>query len=158
MRLWSRAAYVAVTGVLTLAGGAAAAAAGWGPTEAVAAGLATAWVLQAPSFWRLAGALARGRSAVRPWLGGIALRLGGLGLVAVAGATTALPARETAMAYVAALMTYLGLEALWLYRRQPDGRPGRPAAGPARDEDDVDDSTRDEHGRAAGAGTRRPHR
>lgn len=118
--MWSRAAYLVVTGVLTVAGGTAAAALGWGSPEAVAAGLAMAWLLQAPSFWRLAGRLARREPAVRDWVGGMALRLGGLALIAVVDATTALPGRDAALAYVAALLAHLGLEAVWLFRRQPD--------------------------------------
>lgn len=131
MRLWSRPAYVAVTGVVTAAGALTAAAAGVGERGAVAAGSATAWVLQAPSFWRLAGTLARGERAVRDWVGGMALRLGGLALIAVVGAATGLAGRDAALAYVAALLVHLGLEAVWLVRRQPG--PGGGATGGTRD-------------------------
>lgn len=132
MKLWSRAGYLTATAVLSVAGGLAAGAFGAGSPGAVAGGLAVAWVLQAPAFWRLAGKLARGQPVVREWVGGIALRLGGLGVIVTAGATTRLPARDAAVAYVVALLAYLALEAVWLFRRQP----ARPGSEPADAEDD----------------------
>lgn len=124
MRMWSRAGYLLATAAVTVAGGLAAAALDAGSPRAVGAGLSVAWVLQAPSFWRLAGTLARGEPAVRDWVGGIALRLGGFGVVVAAGAATELAVRDAAVAYVAALLAYLALEAVWLLRRQP-ARAGR---------------------------------
>lgn len=170
MSAWSRASYLAATAILTAVGAAAAPAIGAGSPAAVAAGLVTAWALQAPSFWRLAGTLARGEPAVRDWVAGMALRLGGLGVVAAAGSATGLSARDTAVAYVAALLVHLALEAVWLFQRQPD--PGEadarrrrdrtagttPGGGPAgagrtsgaEDERDRPDETSDRPGRAAG--------
>lgn len=124
MSPWSRTGYLLATAAVTVAGGLAAAALDAGSPRAIGAGLSVAWVLQGPSFWRLAGTLARGEPAVRDWVGGIALRLGGFGVVVAAGAATGLAARDAAVAYVAALLAYLALEAVWLLRRQP-ARAGR---------------------------------
>lgn len=132
MRLWSRAGYLAATAALTVAGGLGAGALDAGSPRAVAAGLAMAWALQAPSFWRLAGAIARGERAVRDWAGGIALRLGGFGVIVAAGAATGLPTRDAAVAYVAALLAYLALEAVWLLRRQPAAAGGSAGSGTGR--------------------------
>lgn len=152
MRTWSRTSYLAATAALTAAGATTAAARGWGSTEAVVAGLGTAWLLQAPSFWRLAGRLARNEPAVRDWVGGMALRLGGLALIAVVDATTGLPGRDAAVAYVAALLAHLGLEAVWLLQRQPSpgGRDGGAEEGP---DDERENETEE---RAAGGRTAPP--
>lgn len=150
MRLWSRTAYLGVTGALSVVAGATAAGLEVGSSWAVAAGLATAWVLQAPSFWWLAGTLARGEAVLREWVAGMALRLGGLAVIAAVGATTGLPAADAAIAYVGALLVHLGLEVVWLFRRQPDSARGgrargetrQPAPGPGSGtgRDDADDS------------------
>lgn len=142
MRIWSRPAYLVVTAGVTVAGGAIAAGLDAGAPEAVASGLAAAWLLQAPSFWRLAGTLARGEPALRDWLGGIALRLGGLALIAAAGTSTELAGRDAAVAYVAALLAYLALEALWLLRRQP----GADADGASEARNGVSEARNDERG------------
>lgn len=87
---------------------------GVAPTEAVVVGGLAAWTLQAVSFWMLAGRLAEGRDAVRSWIGGMALRWGGL-VVTTAGAWLAgLPYRQTGFACGAALLLLLLLEAGWL--------------------------------------------
>lgn len=117
--VWRRAGYLAVTAAATLAAGLA-----WGSVEpahgtAVAVGLATAWILQAPAFWILAGRLARGEEIVRSWVGGIAARFGGLAVLAVAGDVAGGPRRIVLLAYVAAVFVQLMLEALWLWKRQP---------------------------------------
>lgn len=151
MRTWSRTSYLAATAVLTVAGATTAAARGWGATGAVVAGLGTAWLLQAPSFWRLAGRLARNEPAVRDWVGGMALRLGGLALIAVVDATTGLPGRDAAVAYVAALLGYLGLEAVWLLQRQPS--PGGREGGAERPDDERENETEE---RTAGGRTASP--
>lgn len=148
MRPWSRVGYLLATATVTVAGGLTAAALDAGSPRAVAAGLSVAWVLQAPSFWRLAGTLARGEPAVREWVGGIALRLGGLAVVAAAGAATGLAARDAAVAYVAALMAYLALEAVWLLRRQPAAAGRRADEGTRRN----GDSGNQIHGRAPATG------
>lgn len=118
--LWGRAGYLAATAAATLAAGAA-----WATIEpahatAVAVGLGTAWILQAPAFWVLAGRLARGRRAVRSWIGGIAARFGGLAVLAVAGDVAGGPAAIVLLAYGAAVFVQLMLEALWLWKRQPE--------------------------------------
>lgn len=107
--------YAAVTLGLTAAGVGTAVAAG-GPAGAIAAGTLSAWVIQAASFWRLDAALAARRDAVRPWAGGIAARLGGLAIAVVA--TAAAPAGPALpLAYGAALVVFLVVEAAWLSRR-----------------------------------------
>lgn len=154
MRPWSRAGYLLATAAATVAGGLTAAALDAGSPRAIGAGLSVAWVLQAPSFWRLAGTLARGEPALRDWVGGIALRLGGLGVVAAAGAATGLAARDAAVAYAAALLAYLALEAVWLLRRQPPRAGGRPGGGTSRN----GDSANHFHERAPAAGPADDHR
>lgn len=119
-RLWGRAGYLAVTAALTLAAGLA-----WTAVEpahgpAVAVGLGTAWILQAPAFWILAGRLARGRDAVRSWIAGIAARFGGLAVLAVAGDVAGASGAVVLLAYGAAVFAQLMLEALWLWKRQPE--------------------------------------
>ena len=107
-----RAAYIGVTGLLALAAGTAAIAAGI-PTAGVVAGLVLAWAIQAASFWPLAGALEAGRPATNAWVAGMAARFGGLAslwaLSALAGR-----GRTVLLAYAFAVVTYLLLEAVWL--------------------------------------------
>lgn len=172
MRIWTRTGYLAVTAALAAAGTAVALVLLRRAPGAVAAGIATAWVLQAPSFWRLAGAISRNEAAVRDWLGGIGLRLGGLALLAAVGGGPAWPRRDLALAYVATLLAYLLLEAVWLFRLQPEpapaagreratsgsdaGRRGRPRAarrdGPAEGGEDPRDETSADTERAPDAG------
>jgi hypothetical protein len=126
----SRTSYLAVTAAVAAGGGLAAGSLELGASRAVWLGLAAAWALQAPSFWRLAGTLARGEAVLRDWVGGMALRFGGLALLVVAGGGAPLPTGDMALAYAAALLAFLGLEIVWLLRRQPeltepaDGRHG----------------------------------
>ena len=108
-----RAGYLWVT--LALAGaGSAAAIAGGHPALPVVLGVGTAWVVQAASFWLLAGGLASGDPVTRIWITGIAGRFGvGIlvwGLAALAGA----PTRVLMIAYGLALVAFLLLEAGWL--------------------------------------------
>lgn len=121
--LWGRIGYLAVTAAATGAAGLAWAAARPEHAAGVAVGMGTAWVLQAPAFWVLAGRLARGRRAVRSWVGGIAVRFGGLAVLAVAGDVAGAPTRVVLLAYGVAVFAGLMLEALWLWKRQP-GREG----------------------------------
>ncbi len=118
-RLWGRAGYLAVTAAGTVAAGLAWAAVRPSHGPAAAVGLGTAWVLQAPAFWILAGRLARGRRAVRSWIAGIAARFGGLAVLAVAGDVAGGPGAIVLLAYGAAVFVQLMLEALWLWKRQP---------------------------------------
>lgn len=146
MTIWSREGYLAVTAALGASGAATAFVVARGAPAAVAAGIAAAWVLQAPSFWRLAGAIGRNEDATRDWLGGIGLRLGGLALLAAAGGGPAWPRRDLALAYVATLLAYLLMEAVWLFRLQPEtpSRTGRDRATPRSD------AAREERLRASG--------
>lgn len=130
MSPWGRAGYLAVTGLGTTAAGLA-----WwvvGPDHAlpVALGLGTAWVLQAPAFWILAGRLARGEDAFRAWVGGIGARFGGLAVLAVAGGVDEASGKALLLAYGAAVLAQLLLEAVWLWKRQP--RRGGPAGRAGR--------------------------
>lgn len=140
MSLRTRGAYLAVTASTAAAGGAAARALELGSPRAVWLGVAAAWLLQAPSFWYLAGALDRGDPVLRDWVGGMALRLGGLALIGVAGTAAGIRARDAAVAYVAALLAFLALEVVWLLPRAP----AAPASGerPADREDRDDDMGR----------------
>ncbi len=104
-----RVAYVAVTALLALVGGALAVVSGHS-AAGVAAGFALAWAVQAASFWPLAGALEAGRPATSAWVAGMAARFGGL---AILWAFSALfgRGRNAVLAYAFALVTYLLLEA-----------------------------------------------
>jgi hypothetical protein len=108
-----RAGYLAVT-LFVAAAGTVAAAIGGHPVLPVAAGVSVAWIVQAPSFWVLAGGLERGDPITRAWLAGIAGRFGAgvllWALVALAGA----PTRALMIAYGMALVAFLLLEAGWL--------------------------------------------
>jgi len=100
--------------VVTLVGAGVAVALAGGPVER-AWGISVAWLVQAAAFWRLDGALAGGRDATRAWLGGIAVRAGGLG---VTGAL-ALMDRARAdlpVAYGITMLVLLLAEAGWLAR------------------------------------------
>lgn len=112
MRQTHRTAYVALTGILALAGGVAATSGG-ADAKSVAVGLVFGWAVQAASFWPLAGALEAGRPVVVPWVAGMAARFGGL---AALWAVSALSGRgsEAVVAYAFALVTFLLLEAVWL--------------------------------------------
>lgn len=135
MSFRSRTSYLSVTAAVAAAGGLAAGALELGSSRAVWLGLGAAWALQAPSFWRLAGTLARGEAVLRDWVGGMALRFGGLALLVVAGGGAPLPTGDMALAYAAALLVFLGLEIVWLLRRQPELTDGRPGAGSPADGD-----------------------
>ena len=78
-------------------------------------GIATAWAIQVAAIWPLDEALAAGRDATRAWLGGIALRVGGLivtgGLTVANAATSELP-----VTYGVSMVVLLLAEAAWLAR------------------------------------------
>ena len=78
-------------------------------------GILAAWVIQVAASGPLDRALAAGRKATKPWLGGIALRAGGLVVTAAlawsGAATSALP-----VAYAIAMLVLLWGEALRLTR------------------------------------------
>lgn len=97
-------------------------------TSALVAGAAAAWVVQVASFWRLVMTLAGGRNALRVWIGGIAARIGGLVVAAVAAANTSL-GREMPLSYGVALVILLLVEAVWLSRcRWQTGSEGQESA------------------------------
>jgi hypothetical protein len=84
-------------------------------TSTVTAGALAAWIVQAASFWRLVASLAAGRNALRVWIGGIAARVGGFVVAAVAAASTSV-GNELPLAYGVTLVTLLLVEAVWLSR------------------------------------------
>ena len=115
-----RLGYVAAIALLGLAGGAAAAAAAPMPATEVVVGVGSAWAVLAATWWPLSGDLAAGRSATRSWIGGIAVRLGGLAVLAVAAGPTGLERDTTLVAYAGAALAFLTLEAIWLHLTGPD--------------------------------------
>ncbi|MEJ2483637.1 MAG: hypothetical protein P8049_11135 [Gemmatimonadota bacterium] len=118
-----RAAYVAITGLMALAGATAAVAAGI-PAPEVAAGLSLAWAVQAASFWPLAGALEEGIPVANVWIAGMAARFGGLALVWAFSAFTG-RGREAVLAYAFAIVSFLLLEAVWLALTARPAPPGK---------------------------------
>ena len=93
--------------------GLAAVAVAWMQDGERAWGIAAAWLIQVVAVWPLNRALLEGRLAIRPWLAGIGLRMGGLvvtgGLAWTGSATSDLP-----IAYGLAMLVLLLTEALWL--------------------------------------------
>lgn len=119
--LWGPAGHAAVTGALAAAGAGAAAA--WGAPDAeVWTGVALGWAIQAVAVWRLQRALGEGRAATRPWVGGMAGRLAGLGAVAVVAWTTGRDGAALALAYVATVIPLLWIEGVWLQRAAAGAR------------------------------------
>ena len=112
MRQTHRAAYVALTGLVAVAGGVAAGIGG-ADARSVAAGLAFAWAIQAASFWPLAGALEVGCPVVVSWVAGMVARFGGLAALWAFSALSG-RGREAVLAYAFALVTFLLVEAAWL--------------------------------------------
>lgn len=125
-----RAAYVSVTLLLSLVGWLAARAGGL-DAAAVGVGVGAAWLIQAVSFWLLAGGLARGENVWTVWTGGIAARLGGLGAVWALGRVAGAATRDLVLAFVFALVAFLLLEAGWLAVHRPSGRAPGGRTGPA---------------------------
>lgn len=89
-----------------------------GGTPGTTWGIFTAWLIQLVAFWRLDLALSEPRDATRAWLGGIAARLGGLG-IAAALAVTGRATEELPIAYAVAMLALLLAEAGWLAVRLP---------------------------------------
>ncbi len=86
-------------------------------------GISAAWAIQVAAIWPLDQALTAGRDATRAWLGGIALRLGGLivtGGLTVAGAATS----DLPVTYGVSMLVLLLAEAAWLTRRLGGQRAG----------------------------------
>lgn len=118
MTVRGRIGYLALCGVLAAGVAATAAAAGLGDVRSVAVALGLAWVLQAPAFWLLDRALDRQERVVPIWVGGMGVRLGGLAVAAVAGGRPGWERVDMVLAYAVAMVLFLTLEAVWLYRGQ----------------------------------------
>jgi len=80
----------------------------------VVLGAGAAWIVQAASFWLLAGGLERGDRITRVWVTGIAGRFGAGILVWALAALAGAPTRVLMIAYGMALVVFLLLEAGWL--------------------------------------------
>jgi hypothetical protein len=119
-----RAGYLAVT-LVVAAAGTVATAIGGRPVLSVAVGVSAAWIVQAVSFWVLAGGLERGDRITRVWLAGIAGRFGAGVLVWALAALAGAPTRELMIAYGMALVAFLLLEAGWLAVTTADPRVRR---------------------------------
>lgn len=100
--------------IVTLVGAGVAVALVGGPAER-AWGIWMAWVIQAAAFWRLDAALAGRRDATRAWVGGMAVRAGGL---VVTGALAMMDRASTDLpvAYGITMLVLLLAEAGWLAR------------------------------------------
>lgn len=120
MTVAARAGYAAAAALLGLIGGLAAVVPGPAPTAEVAVGVGSAWLIQAATWWPLSGDLAAGRPATRSWIGGMAARLGGLAVLAVAAGPTGLERGAALLAYAGAALAFLTLEAIWLHVTGPD--------------------------------------
>lgn len=119
-----RVAYVAVTFLLAAAG-TAAAIAGGRPSLPLVVGVGAAWLVQAVSFWGLAGGLRTGARVMGFWIAGIAARVGtGVALWALAALAGA-PTRTMMIGYGLALVAFLLLEAAWLAVATADSRGRR---------------------------------
>ena len=94
-----------------------------GGSRPIAVGMFVAWVLQLLAFRPLLAALDAGRDMTRSWLGGLALRAGGLiatgGATLLGGVSPDLP-----VAYGTTMMVLLMVEAGWLFRRLPRASAG----------------------------------
>lgn len=126
MTVRGRIGYLALCGVLAAGVAATAAAAGLGDARSVGVALGLAWVLQAPAFWLLDRALDRQERVVPIWVGGMGVRLGGLAVAAVAGGRPGWERVDMVLAYAVAMVLFLTLEAVWLYRGRGGAgrRPG----------------------------------
>ncbi len=81
---------------------------------AVGIGAGFAWIVQAASFWFLAGRLEDGQPVMRVWVTGIATRFGAGVLLWLLAVLAGAPTRELMMAYGLALAVFLIVEAGWL--------------------------------------------
>lgn len=112
--VWTGRRYAAVS--LAAAGLVAAAAAlGWEAGPAAGGALA-AWGVQIASFRPLWIRIRRGRRAVGAWVGGMAARLAGLGVLGGIDLLTAADVTGAAVAYGVTITLLLWLEAVWLAR------------------------------------------
>lgn len=118
LRAVDRNLYVILTLALALGAGGWIAEVAGAPelNNAAMLGAGLAWVVQAASFWKLAGAILNGRSAMGPWAGGMAARGGGLLLLWLFAGQYGDGGRVVAVAYGLTLLVFLLLEALVLWR------------------------------------------
>lgn len=70
--------------------------------------------MQGGAYWTLAGRLARGEEVLRVWAAGIAARVAGVAVLAVAAGPASWPAVTLLVAYGSAVVAGLVLEVLWL--------------------------------------------
>jgi hypothetical protein len=105
--------YLGVTLALAAAGTVTAAIGGYS-IVAVGAGVGVAWIVQAGSFWLLAGGLERGEPVTRVWVAGITARFGAGIVVWLLAALAGAPTRDLMVAYGLTLVLFLLLEAGWL--------------------------------------------
>lgn len=91
---------------------------------AVTAGVATAWAVQAGAYWTLAGRLSEGGDALRTWAAGVAARIAGVAVLAVAAGPAGWRTATLLVAYGAAIVAGLMLEVLWLWMGQAGGPRG----------------------------------
>lgn len=122
MTVGARSAYLLVTALLGLGAGLALAGPGEAGRAETAAGLGSAWLVQAAAWWVLTGDLAAGRDATRSWVAGIAARVGGLAVLAAAAGPTGLERPTTLLVYAGAALGLLTLEAFWLHAAGPGRR------------------------------------
>ncbi len=116
-----RGAYLLVTLLLCVVG-AVAAIVGGHPALSVVTGAGVAWIVQAVSYWFLAGGLERGEAVMRMWVTGIAGRFGAGILLWVLAALAGAPTQVLMIAYGMALVAFVLLEAGWLAVATADRR------------------------------------
>ncbi len=121
--------YPAVSFALVAGGIVAVAASSAGHKGALIAGAAAAWLVQLPAYWVLVDRLERGLDATRPWLAGMAARVGGFALLAASSWVSSLPVGPAATSYALALIALLILEAAWLAGRRPPAEGRRASSG-----------------------------
>ncbi len=119
-----RAGYLLITLLLCVAG-AVAAIVGGHPALSVVTGAGVAWIVQAVSFWFLAGGLERGEVVTRTWVAGIGGRFGVGILLWVLAALAGAPTQVLMIAYGMALVAFVLLEAGWLAVATADRTVGR---------------------------------
>lgn len=76
----------------------------------------TAWTVQAGAYWTLAGRLVEGEPALRAWVVGVAARIAGAAVLAVAAGPAGWRMMRVLVAYGLAVVAGLMLEVLWLWK------------------------------------------
>ncbi|MFQ5689682.1 MAG: hypothetical protein ACE5HQ_05370 [Gemmatimonadota bacterium] len=113
-----RRTYVAATAVLSGIGAAIALRVTEAEPAPIISGAVSAWAVQAVSFWRLVGVLARESDAARVWILGMGARFGGLAVAFAAGSWSRLDRRELLLSYGIGMLLLLLLESGWLMGRR----------------------------------------